>query len=67
MAYSIRGPFPLIPKFKTDLFDNVLKTEEISFGLLTQAPCVNESPTKRYSISFLSHSVSGLLNPYLSL
>ena len=67
MAYSKRGPFEPYPKFKTCLFDKVLKTEAISFGLFTQAPRVKESPTKRYSISFLSHSSSGLLKPYLSL
>ena len=38
VAYSIKGPFPLYPKFKVDLFDRVSKTEAISFGLFTQAP-----------------------------
>ena len=36
----------------------------ISLGLFTQAPCAKESPTNKYSISSLSHSLSCVGSPW---
>ena len=61
------GATILIGQLITALPVRFLKTDGISFGLLTQSPKVNESPTKTNSISLFFHSSPGLLNPYLSV